>query len=285
MGNLPESVKVGTDMITSTSNAQIKKIIQLNTKGKARRNSRAFVVEGVKMFLEAPLDWIEEVYLAESFLEKYQGSKKEEYKQELLEKLETTGYETVSDQVFRHASDTMTPQGILCIVKMPEYRREDLSGGSDQKKAPLLLVTENVQDPGNLGTMFRTAEGAGVTGILMSRDTVDIFNPKTIRSTMGSIYRMPFLYVDDLKETIHTLKEQNIKSYAAHLDGKNTYDKEDYRQGTAFLIGNEGNGLREEIAQCADTWIRIPMCGQVESLNAAVAATVLMFEVSRQRRG
>ena len=80
MGNLPESVKVGTDMITSTSNAQIKKIIQLNTKGKARRNSRAFVVEGVKMFLEAPLDWIEEVYLAESFLEKYQGSKKEEYK-------------------------------------------------------------------------------------------------------------------------------------------------------------------------------------------------------------
>ena len=111
MGNQPESVKVGTDMITSTSNAQIKKIIQLNTKGKARRNSRAFVVEGVKMFLEAPLDWIEEVYLAESFLEKYQGSKKEEYKQELLEKLETTGYETVSDQVFRHAADTMTPQG------------------------------------------------------------------------------------------------------------------------------------------------------------------------------
>ena len=135
MGNMPESVKVGTDMITSTSNAQIKKIIQLNTKGKARRNSRAFVVEGVKMFLEAPLDWIEEVYLAESFLEKYQGSKKEEYKQELLEKLETTGYETVSDQVFRHASDTMTPQGILCIVKMPEYRREDLSGGSDQKES------------------------------------------------------------------------------------------------------------------------------------------------------
>ena len=85
--------------------------------------------------------------------------------------------------------------------------------------------------------------------------------------------------------TASTMCIKNIKSYAAHLDGKNTYDKEDYRQGTAFLIGNEGNGLREEIAQCADTWIRIPMCGQVESLNAAVAATVLMFEVSRQRRG
>lgn len=284
MGNLPESVKVGTDMITSTSNAQIKKIIQLNTKGKARRNSRAFVVEGVKMFLEAPLDWIEEVYLAESFLEKYQGSKQEEYKQELLEKLETTGYETVSDQVFRHAADTMTPQGILCIVKMPEYRREDLSGGSDQKKAPLLLVTENVQDPGNLGTMFRTAEGAGVTGILMSRDTVDIFNPKTIRSTMGSIYRMPFLYTEDLKKDISELQKEGVHFYAAHLKGKASYDEADYQKPSAFLIGNEGNGLTTEIADLADVYIRIPMEGKLESLNAAMAAGILMYEANRQRR-
>ena len=268
MGNLPESVKVGTDMITSTSNAQIKKIIQLNTKGKARRNSRAFVVEGVKMFLEAPLDWIEEVYLAESF----------------LEKLETTGYETVSDQVFRHAADTMTPQGILCIVKMPEYRREDLSGGSDQKKASLLLVTENVQDPGNLGTMFRTAEGAGVTGILMSRDTVDIFNPKTIRSTMGSIYRMPFLYTEDLKKDISELQKEGVHFYAAHLKGKASYDEADYQKPSAFLIGNEGNGLTTEIADLADVYIRIPMEGKLESLNAAMAAGILMYEANRQRR-
>ena len=268
MGNLPESVKVGTDMITSTSNAQIKKIIQLNTKGKARRNSRAFVVEGVKMFLEAPLDWIEEVYLAESF----------------LEKLETTRYETVSDQVFRHASDTMTPQGILCIVKMPEYRREDLSGGSDQKKVPLLLVTEIVQDPGNLGTMFRTAEGAGVTGILMSRDTVDIFNPKTIRSTMGSIYRMPFLYTEDLKKDISELQKEGIHFYAAHLKGKASYDEADYQKPSAFLIGNEGNGLTTEIADLADIYIRIPMEGKLESLNAAMAAGILMYEANRQRR-
>ena len=165
----------------------------------------------------------------------------------------------------------------LCDVCTEDEREYELS--------PRLILKRALQDPGNLGTIFRTAEAAGVTGIIMSRDCVDIYNPKTIRSTMGALYRMPFVYVEDLRETIHTLKEKNIKSYAAHLDGKNTYDKEDYRQGTAFLIGNEGNGLREEIAQCADTWIRIPMCGQVESLNAAVAATVLMFEVSRQRRG
>ena len=90
--------------------------------------------------------------------------------------------------------------------------------------------------------------------------------------------------MDDLKETIHTLKEQNIKSYAAHLDGKNTYDKEDYRQGTAFLIGNEGNGLTDSLTACADTLIKIPMEGQVESLNAAMASGILMYEAARQRR-
>ena len=95
---------------------------------------------------------------------------------------------------------------------------------------------------------------------------------------------MPFLYAENLIEAIDVLKKSGIHIYAAHLDGKNTYDKEDYCGGTAFLIGNEGNGLRQEIAECADTWIRIPMEGQVESLNAAVAASVLMFETARQRR-
>ena len=118
----------------------------------------------------------------------------------------------------------------------------------------------------------------------MSRGCVDIYNPKTIRSTMGAIYRMPFLIADDLPEMIGQLKEKKIGVYAAHLDGKNTYDRENYTGGCAFLIGNEGNGLRQEVADCADTWIRIPMAGQVESLNAAVASAVLMFEVSRQRR-
>ena len=124
-----------------------------------------------------------------------------------------------------------------------------------------------------------------MTGILLSRDCVDIYNPKTIRSTMGAVYRMPFLYMDDMMEGIAYLKNKNIRVYAAHLEGKNSYDKEDYCSGTAFLIGNEGNGLRPEVAEKADVWVRIPMEGQAESLNAAVAAALLMFEVSRQRRG
>ena len=95
---------------------------------------------------------------------------------------------------------------------------------------------------------------------------------------------MPVIYVEDLLELLSTFKKKGIKSYAAHLEGENTYDKEDYQSGTAILIGNEGNGLRDEVANAADIWVRIPMHGQVESLNAAIAASVLMFEVYRQRR-
>lgn len=95
-----------------------------------------------------------------------------------------------------------------------------------------------------------------MTGIIISKESVDIYNPKVIRSTMGSIYRVPFVYVEDLKEAIAKVKAHGIFTYAAHLDGKNSYDKEDYTKKTAFLIGNEGNGLRKEIADLADTWIR-----------------------------
>ena len=123
-----------------------------------------------------------------------------------------------------------------------------------------------------------------MTGIILSRDCVDIYNPKVIRSTMGAVFRVPFLYVDDLQGTIGELKREEIKVYAAHLKGRKAYDQEDYSAGCAFLIGNEGNGLRDEIAECADHYVIIPMQGRAESLNAAVAAAVLMFEVSRQRR-
>ena len=118
----------------------------------------------------------------------------------------------------------------------------------------------------------------------MSSRTVDIYNPKTIRSTMGSIYRIPFLYENDLAESIRKLQEKKIAVYAAHLQGAKIYDACTYRSGTAFLIGNEANGLREETAARADASVKIPMAGKVESLNAAVAASILLFEAARQRR-
>ena len=278
-------------MITSVSNPQIKAIIQLQKKSKARWQQRVFVVEGPKMVFEAPGEWVEKVYVSESYLgrlreavQKGDGERGEatgsRVIQETLRRLEDFSYEVVSDSVLKAASDTQTPQGILALVKMPAYTLADLLEGL----VPSLLILESIQDPGNLGTMLRTGEGAGISGVIMNRNTVDIFSPKVVRSTMGSLYRVPFYIAEDLSRTIGELKEHGVSVYAAHLKGQKSYDKADYTRGTAFLIGNEGNGLTEETAALADEYIRIPMEGQVESLNAAIAASLLMYEAHRQRR-
>lgn len=258
-------------MITSANNGQIKSIIQLNQRAKARREQGLFVAEGRKMFGEAPRDWISRVFITETLSGDGQ----------LMEQTEGLPCEIVADNVFRQMSDTQTPQGILTVLKKPSYTMEDILRGEN----PLVMVLEDLQDPGNAGTIFRTGEGAGVSGIFLTKTCVDITNPKVIRSTMGSIYRMPFLYVEDVVSLKRELKQRNIRTFAAHLQGKNSYDREAYTGGTAFLIGNEGKGLTQEAAEAADTWIRIPMCGQVESLNAAMAAGILMYEAARQRRG
>ncbi|MEG0189764.1 MAG: 23S rRNA (guanosine(2251)-2'-O)-methyltransferase RlmB [Lachnospiraceae bacterium] len=256
-------------MISSTSNAQIKRLLQLQKKGKVRKAEGVFIVEGIRMFAEVPKDQVEKLYISENLLKKYPALSLESYPVEVL-----------SEQVFAAVSDTKTPQGILCVVQQREYQLQELLN----EKNPYLMVLDNIQDPGNLGTIMRTAEGAGATGIIMSQDCVDVYNPKTIRSTMGSIYRVPFVYVEQISKMFPLLKKKGIKTYAAHLDGKHTYDKEDYTKGTAFIIGNEGNGLRADITEQADVKVRIPMHGEVESLNAAIAASILMFEVCRQRR-
>ncbi len=257
-------------MITSISNPQVKTLLQLQKKSKFRNEEQVFLVEGVRMFAEVPEERVEKVYISETLYNK---------KEEDLH-LEKFPVEVLSDKVFQHVSDTKTPQGILCVVKQKKYEMEQLFC----KENPHFIVLDNLQDPGNLGTIIRTAEGAGVTAVFMSSDCVDIYNPKTIRSTMGSVYRMPFVYVDDVPALLDKFRQKKVTTYAAHLQGKNSYDKENYCSGTAMLIGNEGNGLRDEVAEKADVWIQIPMQGKVESLNAAIAASILMFEVYRQRR-
>ena len=166
-------------MITSNSNSQVKNLIQLSKKAKARKNQGLFVIEGKKLYEEIPEGWLEQTYVSESFLT-------EESNRAMLA---GRAYEVLSDSVFGTVADTMTPQGILALVRMPEYSLDSLLAGERTH----LLITEGIQDPGNLGTMFRTGEGAGITGVIVSRTTVDVYNPKTVRSTMGSIFRVPFL--------------------------------------------------------------------------------------------
>jgi TrmH family RNA methyltransferase len=158
---------------------------------------------------------------------------------------------------------------------MKSYQVEDIikerQGGKN-----CFVVLDRLQDPGNLGTILRTGEGAGIRGLIMSRDCVDIYSPKVIRSTMGSIFRVPFVVVDDLTEAVKLLKENHITTYAAHLKGE-IYSNGNLDRDCAFLIGNEARGLSDEIAALADKKIKIPMDGQVESLNAAVATAILMY--------
>ena len=263
-------------MITSTGNGRVKQLIQWQKKRKARDKDGVFLVEGLRMFVEAPRENVRELYVSESF---YQNQEEKLQLDEWKAKLEI-----LSDHVFDHVSDTMTPQGVLLVMEQRKYTLEEMLSNGRGQEEPLLMVLDNLQDPGNLGTILRAGEAAGVTGVILSRDCVDIYNPKTIRSTMGSVYRVPFVIAPDLQDVFAWFKKQGIRSYAAHLKGKGWYDEQSYVGGTAFLIGNEGNGLTDATAGQADCLIRIPMKGQLESLNAGVAAAILMYEASRQRR-
>lgn len=263
-------------MITSNSNPRVKQVALWQSKAKERRAAGVYLVEGYKMYEEAPEDRIREVYVSEDALDKIG---EEPGMRSLRDKLDRTGYEAVAPEVFRKMSDTQTPQGILCVMERREYGLEPMLAAP----CPLIVVLENLQDPGNLGTIVRTGEGAGVTGIIMGAGTADIYNPKAIRATMGSIFRVPFTYSADLVGLVGKMREKGIRTYAARLDGRTLYGRFSFRQGTAFLVGSEGGGLTGALADAADDYLRIPMSGGVESLNAAVAASLLMYEARRQR--
>lgn len=260
-------------VISSLSNPQVKKLALLQKKSKARTEYGVFVAEGLKMFEEArDMAILAKAYVSESF---YQDmlSKQPDY-------FNDVDYEILTDSVYKGVSETKTPQGVMGLVKIKNYEPEAML------KCPnaLLLLLEDIRDPGNLGTMIRTAEGAGITGIITNDSTVDVYNPKVVRATMGSIYRVPFYQTGNFYDILNSIKKHGIIIYAAHLNGNDYYLQEGYCDSCAFLIGNEANGLSDQASRLADKLIKIPMAGKVESLNAAVAASVLMYEAARQRR-
>lgn len=258
-------------------------IKELQEKPRLRRESGLFTVDGPKMCSEIPLELVREVYVTESFL-------KSSHVQCCTELLKNSRYETVTESEMKQMSDTVTPQGILVVAEQIKTRgiKEIIKGNGT--KVPLLLLLETLQDPGNLGTIFRAGEAAGVTGIIMNETTVDAYSPKVVRSTMGSLFRVPFVSVADVVKAAELLKKgkytdgNGIEILAAELEGSTDYTLFDYRRPCAFMIGNESKGLSEEAKECATVRIRIPMEGKVESLNAAMAAAVIGFEAARQRR-
>lgn len=263
-------------MISSTTNSQIKNVIQLQTKAKVRREQDEFVVEGLRICFEVPRNRLVKTFISQTCFN--------QLTREMVDKL--LDYEIVSDSVYKAISDTVNPQGILSVVKRDDNLLENVIDNYPRcsRDRHCYMILEDIQDPGNLGTIIRTSEGAGVSGIIMSKGTVDIYNPKVVRSTMGSIFRTKFCYVENIIEAVDYVKAHGITVYAAHLQGKCDYDFPDYTQPSAFIIGNEGNGISDCLVKKADILVKIPMCGRVESLNAASAATVLMYESFRQNR-
>ena len=278
------------EIISSKDNKRIKYIRSLLEKGNIRKKNHQFVVEGIKLVDEA-LEYgkVLEIICAVSLYDELISGDLSGNRLLAENDKNITNYVkkgssllVVSDTVFKSMSETKTPQGILAVAEMPDYGLLDkgfLEQAYTKNGKIKLLVLEDTADPGNLGTIMRTAEAAGVTGVIMGKGTVDIFNPKAVRSTMGSIFRLPFTYAEDLKETIQKLKTQGISFYATHLKGKKSYKDIKYSDSSAILVGNEARGLSDEVADLADTYVLIPMQGKVESLNAAVAAALMMYEV------
>ena len=165
---------------------------------------------------------------------------------------------------------------------MPKEKTGDTLRETQVGGTPLYLVLDGLQDPGNVGTLIRTAEAVGATAVLINRNSADPYSPKVVRSTMGTIFRVPVRICEDLPGAIRDLQKNGVVVYGTHLSGEEFYAA-DLTGPIAFLIGNEGNGLTEEVAATADRLLRIPMEGQVESLNAAVSGSVVAYEAYRQR--
>lgn len=264
-------------MIESTTNHQIKKIQKLMKNARFRRQEKLFVAEGWKMIQEAlERHLVKALYLSESACGEY---RRRLDTGEIAGPVDETAVEVVADKCFREMTDTVNPQGILAVIQMPEYDREQILAAPDAG----VICLEDIQDPGNLGTILRTAEGAGMSALILSRGCVDLFNPKVVRATMGALFRVPFLYCEEMTTEVESLKKYGFTVYAAHLDADRDFREEEYPGRVAVLVGNEANGLSPAVSERADRRIKIPMEGELESLNAAVSAALIMYELHRCR--
>ena len=244
--------------ITSTENKIYKQTKKLLNRSE-RNKTKLFIAEGQRIVEDAVLSGaVEYIFISDS----YDGA---DYKLPVYR---------VSGKMFSALSDTETSQGILAVCKMADSDLATIDGDT-------ILVCDGVSDPGNLGTLIRTAECSGVSGVVLLKGTVDPYSPKVVRSTMGSIFRMP-LYFAQLEDVSEKLSKYAL--VAMVLDGSRDLYDIDFPKKTAVIVGNEAHGICKELADIAQIRALIPMCGNSESLNASVAGSVVMYEIFRQKR-
>ncbi|MBM7615930.1 TrmH family RNA methyltransferase [Alkaliphilus hydrothermalis] len=261
--------------ITSESNPTIKFVKGLQIK-KNRMKYKQFVIEGLRFLQEALEHGVALEYILYS-----DSAKKIKGGDELIQQIEGK-YQMyhLPDKLMEKLSETENPQGIMAVINMPEYSLDSLS----EEKELFLVVLDRIQDPGNMGTIIRTAEGAGANAVLITKGSVDPYNSKTLRATMGAVFHFPVVQVEEDEELIEFLKKNKVRMVATHLDTENTYDMIDYKGSIALIIGNEANGIQEGFVAQAEEMIKIPIVGKIESLNASVAAGVLIYKAFENRR-
>lgn len=262
--------------IKSSANKQYKILKSLSSK-KNRYKLGLYRIEGMRIVSQACYEKkeIHSVFIKASIHE-------DDKVKALVKELENhlVGVYLLDDALFEGVSDTVNSQGIVAMMPMEDILLETCLKNTKVS----LLILDRIQDPGNLGTMIRTADAAGFDAVLLGKGTVDPYNEKVLRSTMGSIFQIPVIQVGEIVPVIDNLIAQNVNIYATALDGAVDYDRISYPEKVGIVIGNEGNGIEENILDMAHQNIKIPMAGKAESLNASIAASVVMYEVFRQKR-
>ena len=246
-------------MIISKTNDYIKHIKSLSEK-KYRDEYHEFIIEGIKLVNEAIIEKanIKKIIICEELLK---------------EKVESENVEYVSETVFRHISETQNPQGILAVVEQKT---------SEKEYGKTIFALDNLRDPGNLGTIIRTLDSAGISSLILSKGSADLYNPKVIRSTMGAIFRIKIIECEDLTKTLKEIRKHKFKLVVTSLQtDKSLYDINFDKK--VIVIGNEANGVSKDIQDLSDEKIKIPMIGKTESLNASVATGVVLYEYVRQK--
>ncbi len=263
-------------MLTSPQNPHIRLARALATQRKARQREGKFIIEGVRLVeeaLEADAD-LAVVFFCPPLLV---GASAQGLLSRLRERVECL---ELSEGACRSLSDTVTPQGLLAIARTPQRRLAEVPVGSDA----LVMAVENLRDPGNLGTIVRSADGAGAAAVVLLADCVDFTNPKVVRATMGSVFHVPIVEERSVGAFGRWAREQGVAVFGASTRGARPCWDVAYPERTAFLVGSEAQGLSAQAEGICGQMVKIPMRGRAESLNAAMAASVLLYEAIRQRR-
>lgn len=256
--------------ITSVHNPRVKQWTDLLSK-KGRDRAGKYIVEGIHL--------VKEAMQAGAEVECVVYDKDRPFPEELLPYRDTRcEWIQVSDHVLAKCTTTQTPQSVFAVVSKHQTDSDLLW----QQERPLVVVLDGVQDPGNVGTIIRSAEASGATGIILGKGTVDLYNPKTVRAAMGSLFRIP-IFDGDLIPYLKEARERGIHVVSTSLEAERDCYELDWRRGIWFVVGNEGAGVSAAVSAEVDELITIPMQGQTESLNVAMATTVLLFEAMRQR--